>query len=778
MLTDRIPVSAVDSGYMRRRGRIGAIAGIAVLITVLVVVSVAAPTSDQPRQESYVSPFMGTASSATETGMSAMNSDGQPGQEFPGASLPFGMLQWSPDTNTDNDPTASYQAAPGPSTLVGFSLIHNSGIQYRFVPFLPLSEPVTESPAVNPARYYGHFRQKDAEASPGFYKVRLASGITTEITATARAGLARFSFPTGDPPTLLLALSDSDRAGPAELQVQADTRSIDGYVTANGIRVYFVAQFNQSFARYGTYSGASLQPGRADVAGNTIGGWLGFKSAGGVVQASVAVSYVSVEDAAANLTAEVLRPHLTFGQALQDARAKWAEVLDRFAVSGGSTDQLRTFYSALYDAVLQPNLASDDDGRYMGWDGRVRQVPDGHALYTNISSWDMERSQLAFLATFFPHETADMMQSLVDAYEQTGGWARRAVIGTQVEDFDVGDWALPATAYQLGVRGFDARAALGIELRTATSAVGNPVRSDLDFYEQHGWIPASSMFSAEETIDDSYTDFVISRFARALGESQVAQSLGSRSENWRNVFDPTLVSGSERGFVWSRQASGAFSPGWSPAAGSCYGPFEEATSAQYSFGALQDLSGVANGMGGPSQAVDRLDDLLQVLDAGCLSSHAWLGNEPDLALPWLYDWFGRPSRTQATVRRVIDQLYSPAPSGLPGNDDWGALTTYYVWCALGLYPALPGVPGLALASPLFKKVAIELENGSTLTIAAAGNPAISPYVSNLTVDGRASNSAWLPLAEVQAGGSLRFGLTAGATDWATHPAASDAPPSF
>jgi predicted alpha-1,2-mannosidase len=328
------------------------------------------------------------------------------------------------------------------------------------------------------------------------------------------------------------------------------------------------------------------------------------------------------------------------------------------------------------------------------------------------------------------------------------------------------------------VRGFDASAALGVASHTATEPAGNPVRPDLAFYDTHGWDPDRYLYSAEATLDDASTDFVVGRFAAALGETETARRLGLRSADWRNVFSTHLSAGDDRGFVWSRDERGGFTPGWSPGAGECYGPFVEGTSAQYSFSALIDIAGAVAGMGGPGQAVHRLDDLLRRLNDGCLSTAAFLGNEPDFHLPWLYDWAGAPSRSQAAVHRVVNQLFSDTPAGLPGNDDWGAMSTDYLWSALGMYPIVPGVPGVALASPSLGRVTIKLEDGASVRIISSPSRPDRPYVRSLAVNGRPYNGPWLPWAALRDGGTLHYDLGSQPTSWGTQPPPGQMPPSF
>ena len=727
---------------------------------------------------SLVDPWIGTAATPTQTGTTGFDTTGLQGQTFPGPSLPFGMLQWSPDTNLDRNPFASYLYHPGQTTLAGFSLLHDDGEQFRYVPFLPLSGPVTVSPAVDPAHYYSTLRHRDEKASPGYYRVRLGSGVEVQLTTTQRGGLARFAFPSGHPRGLLLSLSDTARAGADRITIDPRGRRVSGYATANGVRVYFAADFDQAITSFGTYHGSAVQPGSAAATGAATGGWIDFGSSTGPVEVHVAVSYVGVGGAANNLRQEIDGPHLDFDRAVSQARATWDRVLGRFSVGGTPAAIRRTFTTALYHALLQPNLASDDDGRYRGWDGRIRQSPGRRPVYTTFSGWDMGRGQLAFLAVFFPAQASDMMQSLVEADEQTGGWSHRLVLGTRVEDINVGDWELPAEAYLLGVRGFDARAALRIAVQTATQPVGNPVRPELAFYEAHGWVPDRVYFSAESTVDDASADLVTGLFAQALGQLGTARTLFGRAGDWRNVFDPALTAGAGHGYMWSRNADGSFSPGWYPGAGSCYGPFEEGTSAQYSFSALQDEAGVAAAMGGAAAATARLDDLLRKLNDGCLSTAAYLGNEPSFALPWLYDWFGTASRTQSAVRRTVSQLFSDTPGGLPGNDDWGAMSTYYLWSALGMYPVVPGVAGVALASPVLARVSIRMEDGTELQLSAAGRPTGGPYVDGLTVDGHPYGGPWLSLASIDHGGRLDFRVGPAPTGWGSRPNPGSQPPSF
>jgi predicted alpha-1,2-mannosidase len=757
------------------------------LIVAAAVVLVAAATlpvvaalvgSGSVDPEAYVDPLVGTANTTTQTGTAGIGSAGLLGQAFPGASRPFGMLQWSPDTNIDRDPISSYVYNGGETRLAGFSLVHNSGVQFRYVPFLPLTGSVTTSPAIDPERYYDRFVHRDERASPGYYRVRLTSGIVAELTTTMRGGLARFRYPHGAARGMLFSPSDTAQGGMNLFRVYPADRRVEGFATANGVRVYFVARFDQPIRGYGTYAGSAVRPGVGQVMGPGTGGWVSFGSGTGTVQAQVAISYVDDAGAAANLAVEITRPRLGFSQAVRAARAAWDRVLGRFEVAETPLSTTRTFFTALYHAVLQPNLAGDADGRYRGWDGEVRRSPSGRRLYTTFSSWDMARSQLPFLAVFFPRETADMMASLVDAYEQTGGWAHRMVTGTRVEDTNAGDWALPAMAFLWGVRGFDANAALGVAIHTATEPAGNPVRPGLSFYGERGWVPDRYLFSAEATLDDASTDFVVGRFAAALGDEETARQLDLRSADWHNVFSSLLSAGAAKGFVWSRDERGAFSPGWSPGAGDCYGPFVEGTSAQYSFSALTDIAGAVAGMGGPGEAVQRLDDLLRRLNDGCLSTDAFLGNEPDFHLPWLYDWAGAPSRSQAAVRRVVNELFSDTPAGLPGNDDWGAMSTYYLWCALGMYPVVPGVPGVALGSPSLGRVTIKLEDGATVRIISGPPHPDRPYIRSLTVNGRPYNGPWLPWAALVDGGTLRLDLGPQPTSWASRPPPTQVPPSF
>ncbi|HEU4424751.1 MAG TPA: GH92 family glycosyl hydrolase, partial [Pilimelia sp.] len=441
---------------------------------------------------------------------------------------------------------------------------------------------------------------------------------------------------------------------------------------------------------------------------------------------------------------------------------------------------------ALYHSLLGPNLFSDADGRYLGFDGRVHRVNPRHPQYANFSGWDIYRSEIPLLATIAPDETSDMMASLLRDADQSGALPKWPIAAghTDVMNGAAADPML-ASAYAFGARGFDARHAVALMVRGAE--VDRPPaqgfyteRPSRVPYLQRGYVPNTQSTSispvpngASETLEYALDDFAISRLAAAVGRAGVANRFHARSQNWANLFDTAT------GYIRPRDADGAFPPGAPvPPAGAGFGQsgFQEGNAAQYTWMVPQNLRALADGIGGNAAAVAWLDVYFTKLNVGPNEPFHWHGNEPTFGTPWAYNSIGAPWKTQATVRRILTELYHPTPGGEPGNDDVGALSSWYVWAALGLYPQTPGVPMLVLGTPLFPHAEIDAGPGRRIVINAPGAGVDRPYVRSLRVGGRATTRTWVALP---ARGELRLDFRLSATPntgWGTAP--GDAPPSF
>jgi predicted alpha-1,2-mannosidase len=455
-------------------------------------------------------------------------------------------------------------------------------------------------------------------------------------------------------------------------------------------------------------------------------------------------------------------------------------------VSGGSRNDLGVFYTALYHSLLHPNVVSDADGSFLGLDGRVHREPRGRLRYANYSGWDVYRGQQQLVAMLFPRRASDMAQSLVDAAHESDCLPRWSLLSghTSVMVGDPSDNVL-ASAYAFGARGFDSRAALAAMLRgarrTCHSDNGNYTeREGLGDYLRQGWVgeehdtraqpPRSEELvwgPAATTLEYAVADFAVSRLAVALGQRSAAREMLRRSANWRNVLDP------DAGSAVPRFSDGSWLSPFRPGAKR---GFVEGNGAQYTWFVPHDPAGLFAVLGGRGRAAKRLDHFFSRLNAGPRAPYAFLGNEPSLGAPWLYDWLGRPYRTQAVVREAILSLWSLSPGGMPGNDDGGTMSAWWVFGALGLYPAVPGTDVLALGSPLFRHVRIATARGLVAIDApAAGRTA--PYVQSATLGDAALERPWVSFSALRHAGRLGFVLSTQANpSWGS--GAGAAPPSF
>ncbi len=769
------------------------------------------------------------------------------GHNYPGATLPFGMLQWSPDTTPAAPHSGGYDYRD--HHITGFSLTHLSGAGcavYGDFPFVPTTEALSASPAPKPGpglagQFQPGFSHKSESGAPGFYSVQLrpkgGGPIGVELTATTRTGFGRFTFPASPHASVLINAGGSAQPDDeAAVNVDPGAREISGSASSGlfcgqrpRYKVYFAARFARPFAASGTWTEGKLEPG-SEAASDTqgppgdpkvtarAGAYATFDTRQArTVAVRVGISFVSVAGARAALAAES-QGH-GFGAIRAAARRRWDQALGKVGVSGGSARDVRTFYTALYHALLAPRTFDDVGGDYVGMDGAVHRAR-GRTQYADFSGWDVYRTEIPLLALIEPRRASDIVQSLLADAEQSGCLPRWPYANGQSMTM-VGDSADPmiAAASAFGADHFDRSAALAAMVRGATEPCQSPngeyvERQGLAGYLAHGYVPfdedtnkrnANSIYgsptavwgSAATTLEYAIDDFAIAQFAArsgvegggASGASAGAGGAGEgaasaaaetydayirRAANWRNLFDPATE------LVEPRFASGAFPSPYDALQG---GGFVEGNAAQYTWMVPQDPAGLFRRMGGPTKAAARLDSFLRILNAsaaGTHTDHALLGDEPTLETPWLYDWLRRPWKTQATVRRGL-RLYSPTPAGYPGNDDLGTLSAWYVFGALGLYPAQPGTGTLALGSPLFGRAEVRLAHRKKLTIldgashGKAPDSAAAPYVAALRLDGHPHDRPWATYCELAAGGTLEYATTSHPTRWAQN---GELPPSY
>jgi predicted alpha-1,2-mannosidase len=761
-----------------------------------------------------VNPFIGTTNG---------------GNTYPGASLPFGMVAFSPEETPL--PGRNYPiAAPGgyewrANGIKGFSLTHLSGTGCTGasgdVPIMPITKDIELSPSADDGFtiFSSYFSHDDERAAPGFYHVAMANGVTAELSATLRTAYARFAYPKGKPANLLFRTSDSE-VGSSDASVAVDParHEVTGSVTSGNFcgylspdrresyyTLYFVAKFYQPFTVGGAWQDTKLMPGAREAHGGTTYGdrghppgrkgsgvWIVF-APGTDVNMRVGISYVSLDNARKNLAAES-PDGMVLDTVSVAARRAWNARLGQIAVKGGTKDERTVFYTALYHVLLEPNLFSDVDGSYAGFDRKVHKVTaPQRAQYANFSGWDVYRSQLQLVTWLDPKLGSDIAQSLLNQASQNGGVWDRWTHLTGATSVMNGDPSPPSIAaiYAFGGRDFDMKSAYASLLKAATTPTTLDVshrgctvqcvgeRPGLDQWLKLHYMPAGApgWGSAADTLELAAADFGVAQLAEENGDAANAKLFRGRAGWWRNLFNPNATK--EGGYIQPRNADGT----WKPVDFNVENDddYVEGSGAQYLWMVPFDPKGLFDMLGGPAKASARMDRFfynpdgsLAVTKSGM--AHAELDNEPSIASPWLYDFTGEPWKTQEIVRAAMNRIWTNGPNGISGNDDLGEMSSWYVWAAMGMYPLTPGRAELVLGSPLFEDIAVARPLGA-LAIHAPGAGRDAPYITALAVDGQASSKPWLPASFALKGGRLDVTLarTPG-RKWGIAPA--DAPPSF
>jgi predicted alpha-1,2-mannosidase len=768
---------------MRLRRGAAALAAAALLVSAML--ASAAPTSYEPpafvaNPAEHVDTLIGTGNGGQTVG--EINN-------FPGASVPFGMVQYSPDT-VDN--YAGYAHANGQAT--GFSMTHASVGCAAFgdISMLPTTSPIGSDPW-DASEEIAHDHSE--VGVPGYYTVRFpATGVTAELTATTRTGVGRFRYPRNRPARFYVRSGGSLGGNSADnIQIGDDNTTITGSATSGGFcgknnvyTVYFAMKFSKPFTSFGTWDGYSVFAGEHSAYSSyqgSSGGYVEFP-AGSELEVRTALSYVDVDGARKNLDEAAE----SFDDVRTAASTQWNTMLSRIKVASFDEDDIVTFYTALYHSLLNPNVFNDADGRYIGFDGDIHTVAKGHTQYANFSDWDTYRGVAGLQGLVFSQQASDMAQSLVNDAEQSGSYPRWALANTATAEM-TGDSVVPLIVnfYAFGAKDFDVKTALHYMLDAATEGGvgrnGYVERPEIDTYLRRGYLPLpttschGSFPAASISLEWSVDDFAISQFANALGDSATAGEFQDRAQYWQNLFNPTTHS------ISPRNALGFFpaGPAVVPPGEGCFSQvgFDEGNAEQYVWYVPQNIAGLVTALGGRQAVADRLDRFTQHLNVGPVEPYLWAGNEPGFAVPWLYNYVGQPWKTQELVDRVRSTLFSPTPDGEPGNDDLGAMSAWYVWAALGLYPSVPGTSTLTVNTPLFDRVEIALPADKFIRMSAPGASGHHrmQYISGLHIDGRSTDKTYLPESIIRSGGELAFSLSTKPNKaWGT--AESSAPPSF
>jgi predicted alpha-1,2-mannosidase len=774
-------------------------------------------------------PLAGTASAATVTDPASLVNPliGTSGavDTFPGADAPFGMLQWSPDTSPDRTDGGGYEYDD--SKLLGYSLTHISGPgcgAFGDVPILPTVGAIPTDPT-DATDSFSHINEK---ADAGYYTVSQGSGVTAALTAATHSGIGTFEFPSTNQANLLIKVNGSADTVDGTTATVVSDHEVIGSVTAghfcgqdstveNDYTLHFDLVFNTPFTSYGTWTddSSSATPATPDArAGKQATGpattpfhasatpkltvptqvsprlhdkkrsvtpkatttgpggvYLTFDATSQqTVTAKAGISFTSDANAAGNLSSEI--PNWNFTKVHTAAHNAWNALLRKIAITGGSTAQQQQFYTALYHVLLHPNVFSDVNGQYLGMDGKVHQAASGHQQYANYSGWDIYRSQVQLAAMIAPKQTSDSIRSMLNDYDQSGMLPKWALANGESYVM-VGDPADPiiADAYAFGARDFDTKHALAAMVAEAGKA--NNIRPGLDTLNAKGYLPYDATYGCcnfygpvSTQLEYDSADYAIATYAKQLGDPSTYTTFATRAQNWQNVFNAGT------GYMQAKLANGQFVPGFTPGTGT---GFVEGTSSQYTPMVPFDLAGLVTAKGGTAAYNSYLDSLFTSIDSPG-ATNADLSNEPSVEIPWEYDFTGAPYRTQQVVRAAQQKLYFDAPVGQFGNDDLGAMSSWYVWSELGMYPETPGTDTLVLGSPVFTKAVVTLASGKTLTVAAPKASAQAMYVNGLTVNNKAWNKPWLSYADLTSGGTLTYDLSTIANQkWGADPSA--VPPS-
>ncbi len=709
-----------------------------------------APTTDSFAQ--FVNPMIGT--------------DGH-GHTFPGPSAPFGMVQLGPDTRLEGwDGCSGYHNSD--SLIYGFSHTHLSGTgcsDYGDILVVPESgEAVFNNGVDGKPGYRSHFYKKDEKAEAGYYAVKLhQAAVNVELTASPRVGVHKYTFENNQNHALLFDLEHRDEVLDAYIEY-VDANTIRGYrwskAWATDQRIWFYATFSKPIQQKKFWN-AELVKDSLHLHGKKLKLWLDFGSEK-VVEVKVALSPVSFENAKLNMWNEV--PDWNFERVRKKVREHWNSELSKIAVRSGDETKKRVFYSALYHCFLAPNVYSDVNGDYRGRDNAVHR-DSIHPHYTVFSLWDTYRALHPLFTLVQQERTNDFITTFIDQHKQGGRLPVWELSANETECM-IGYHAVPviADAWLKGITNYDTAAAFQAMLTSASLD-----RLGLKSFKQCGFVAAEGEAeSVSKTLEYAYDDWCIAQCAGRMNNEKEKQNYIQRSQNWRNLFDPTTK------FFRARNNNSFVEP-FAPEEVNFH--FTEANAWQYSLYAPQDVSGLIAAHGGDANFTARLDQLFSVSSqtsgreqadiTGLIGQYAH-GNEPSHHVAYLYTYAGQPWKTADRVSEICTKFYTNAPDGLCGNEDCGQMSAWYVMSALGFYPVCPGTNEYAIGMPQFEEIELRLENGKKVTIKTNQRHATGMHITAASWNNQNWPNAFITHAALMQGGILNFTLVPVATpDWGT-----------
>lgn len=680
------------------------------------------------------------------------------GNTYPGAQVPFGMVQLSPDNGLPGWDRISGYYYPD-STIAGFSHTHLSGTgagDLYDISFMPVTNPYKTG--AEPLGIYSSFSHNDESASAGYYRVLLKDyNINVELTATERCGIQRYTFPEAES-SIFLNLKKAmnwDFTADSHIEV-VDSCTIRGYRHSWGWSpkqyIYFQTRFSRPFDAFQLDTTAITTKDKGRIGTAAIARFDFKTKQNEEILVTTALSGTSMEAAARNLEAEA--PKDDFDFYMKQAQENWTKELAKIEVTSDDADKKTIFYTAMYHAMLAPTIYSDVDGSYFGPDGQVHQA-EGWTNYSTFSLWDTYRASHPLFTYLQPERVSDMIQCFLHFYEQNGALPLWNLYGWET-DMMIGYHAVPVIvdAYLKGIGDFDPVKALEACVTTANR---DDYRS-IGFYKEKGYVACDQEnWSMSKTMEYAYDDYCIARMAEAMGEKEIADEFYRRSQNYRNVFNP------ETSFMQPRDSKGNFIPNYDPEA--YIEDICESNGWQYYWSVAHDVDGLIELTGGEARFAERLDSMftyetadkskLPIFSTGMIGQYAH-GNEPGHHVIYLYNRVKQPWKTQQYAAQVMHTLYKNTPDGICGNEDCGQMSSWYVFSAMGFYPVDPISGQYEIGSPIFPEVKMYLANGKTFVARAENVSDENIYIQSVSVNGQPYNKSYITHEMIMQGDTIHF----------------------
>lgn len=739
----------------------------------------------------YVNPFIGTKDM---------------GHTFPGASVPFGMVQLSPETDTllysygqGYNPEV-YRYCSGyqydDSTIVGFSHTHFNGTGHSDLGdflIMPTVGKLKLNPGTKSNPYNGYrsrFSHQNEVAHPGYYKVKLDDyNITAELTATERVGFHKYTFPKSDSAHIILDLTSGiynydGKIVWSSVRVENDTL-VTGYRQTNGWArtrlLYFAMSFSKPIQSYGLINKEEMiykgfwrkfneNKNFPERAGHKIVCHFDFKTENGeVILIKFALSAVSTNNAIENLKAEI--QDWNFGKVVSDAKTKWDIELSKIIIEADE-DRKVNFYTSMYHSFMSPIIYNDVNGEYRGLDQNIYK-DEGFTNYTIFSLWDTYRALHPLFTIVQQRRTNDIVNSMLAHYEQSVHKILPIWSHYSNENWCmIGYHSVPVIvdAYMKGLRNYDIKKAFDALISSSNYGLYDGI----SYYKKFGYVPEDlNSNSASKTLEYAFDDWTIYKFAESFGEKKIANEYFIRAQSYKNLFDEKTK------FIRARNSDGKFKEPFDPLSTVNQG-YIEGNAWNYSLYIPHDIKGFINLLGGKQKLIDWLDSLftMQISEesfvnsedinrAGIIGNYVH-GNEPSHQVPYMYCYAGAPWKTQERIHQIVNSMYKNKPDGLSGNDDCGQMSAWYIFSVLGFYPVAPGSNEYIIGSPCLKNSSINLENGNQFKIEVENYSPANIYIKEVYLNGKILKRCFIRHQEIMDGGNLKFIMTSEPNKiWAT-----------